>query len=164
MVAQDPQVSMLGGGLVRWGRYLIRVRQAVLDAAIQEPGQLILVKAEQRHIELHRLEVLQLDWQQVHIPFSNGSRLVVCDAICLRLFRRQVRSDVNRNFFHPQLLRRLISRVAHDNYAVLVHDYGLAPSVLFERSGHGVNGVVVVSGIGFVRRDVFNRNQFRYHA
>jgi hypothetical protein len=81
--------------------------------------------AQQAEVEVQRLEVFQLDGQQLVVPLGQRRLLVVGDATGLHPLRRQVAGNMHRHLWQAQLLGRLPARVADDG-AVAVQDNRLA--------------------------------------
>jgi hypothetical protein len=130
MVAKNPQIAWLRDGIVGRLGHIVRIGQTLLHVRIKESGQVVRRESDQVEIEIHPLQVGQFDWQQVVIPFGQFGSLVVGQAICLHLRRRQPFRDVDRHLFQFQFFGCLETGVADNDDAVLVDDDRLAESKL----------------------------------
>ncbi len=131
-------------------RHVVGVDEAVLERGIEQPRQLVGIEAEDAEVVVARLQLAQLDRQQVVVPVGPLAGLVVGDAVGADLLGRQVGGDVDRNLGQLQLHGRLVAGVAHDDDAVGVNDDRLAEAKLAERGGHDDDGVVVEARVARV--------------
>ena len=97
MVPEDPQVARLGGRCIRRRRHVVGIAKAFLKFGVEQFGQLVRVEAQQAEVEVARLQVGQLDRQQVVVPIGQRGSLVVGDAICFDLLGRQVPDHMDRH-------------------------------------------------------------------
>ena len=98
--------------------------------SVQKTIQLIGVEAEERQVKILFLQIAQFDRQQVVVPLRDLAGLVVCDPVCLHLFRREVFRDHHRNFRETELFRRFQAGVADNHDEILVHDNRLLETEL----------------------------------
>lgn len=101
--------------------------------------------------EVRRLQVLDLQRQQVVVPGGDVAGGVVGDTQRLDLRLRQAVGNVDGHRLHAQLLRRQQAGVADDDHALGVDDDRLPPAELLDGLCHGLHGVGVVAGVVLVR-------------
>ena len=77
------------------------------------------------------------------LPVGDRRRLIVSNAVGLRLFRREVLCHVNRHVLKLELQGGLVACVPHHDHALGVHDDRLSKTELLNRPSHRVNGRVV---------------------
>ena len=164
VVAEEPQVARLRDRLVGRLGHVVGVGQALVRLRPEQPQQLVGGEAGQVQVEVHLLELGQLERQLVVVPARHRGRLVVGDAVRLGLRRRQADGHVDRDFFQAQLQRRLVARVADDDDALLIDDDRLAEAELLDRRRHGVHGGVVDARVVLVGPDRFDRTHFDVHG
>jgi hypothetical protein len=130
--------------MTRWASLTFaQIAKAFPQIAPEQPGQLVLVEAQEAQVVVGRLQLTQFNRQQIVIPFGQRCRLVVRDPICLDLFRRQILGDVDRHVFQTQLLCRLPPRVPADDDALRIDHDGLAEPEFAERRRNGIDRVIV---------------------
>ena len=138
VVAQLPDVANAAGGLLRQ----LHVVVVILGVTVHI-GHLH-IEAELGEVVV---EALELHIEQGNVPGGHLAGGVICDAVCLDLLLGEVVGNNDRDFFQFELLGCLISRVPHDDGALLVHHDGLLPAEFFDAVRHRLDRCGVVSGI-----------------
>ena len=164
MFAEYPQIAGLGGRLVGRLGYVVRIGLAGVALGIQQPQHFVVREAGQVQVEVHLLQLSQFLGQPVVVPVGDGRRLVVGDAVCFGLGRRQAAGDMNGHLGHVQLDGRLVARMADDDDVVLIDDERLAEAEFLDRCRHGVHGGVVQARVVVVRPNRSNRTHLHQHV
>ena len=119
MVTEDPKIALLSDCLVWRLGDLVRIGQAFIDAGIHQLRKFLSVESEEPEVVVRFLQCRQFDRQQVIVPLSDLSGLVVGDAISTHLLWCEVRRDNDRHSLEAEFLCGLQSRMADDDDAVV---------------------------------------------
>lgn len=137
MVAQQPDVSPLGDGLL--GRLSVEV---VLFDLFVHPD--LKIQAEVGHVVVDAGQLLH---QKLQVPLGHFAGGVVCDAQGLDLFGRQLPGHDDRHGLELEPPGGLVPGVSGDDDSVPVHNDGGLEAELPDAVGHCLCGLVVAPGI-----------------
>ena len=138
-------------------------RHSILCAAVKQLGQLVRIESQERQIKLRVFQILQFAGEHVEVPFCDLAGLIVCDPICLHLFRGKIRRHMDRDFLQTELYGRFEARVAANDNHVAVHDDRGSPAELLDRFCNRVHRVVVKTRVLFIGSDIGNFHIFDKH-
>jgi len=102
VLAENPQVARPGDRLIGRLGNLVRVGKPLLHPRIEQLGQLVFGEANEPQVDVHSLQVGQLDRQQLVIPGGHIGGLVVGDSIRLGLGGREALGHVDGGFFQAE--------------------------------------------------------------